>query len=217
MPSEADEHARLIFRQLLRPAHDGGLFEANHLVFCDETHCCPHDCFRKYGRSEQNQPAYVYTSFRNEAGPRTSAVCSMSLKGMETVTCVDINTADSFLEILEHVILPSMNPYPQNKSVLILDNARVHDKDRICLLCDRFGVLVIWLPPYSFDFNAIEYSFHVGKNAIRERYGIATAQNAIGPLLRYALLDAVTSGIACNLFRHAGVYVSLADEAWANA
>ena len=48
-----------------------------------------------------------------------------------------------------------MNPYPGDNSVIIMDNARIHyDSDLI---------LLVFLPPYSPDYNPIETAFLVIK------------------------------------------------------
>jgi transposase len=71
-----------------------------------------------------------------------------------------------------------MNPYPANRSILVMDNCRIHhnielvdivnavgmsphlklyprDNDSL----DSLGCLLIYLPPYSPDMNPIEESF----------------------------------------------------------
>ena len=52
-----------------------------------------------------------------------SALAAMSLKGIEMVSIhEDIIDGEAYLKILEYKILPLMNPYPQEKSVLFNDN-----------------------------------------------------------------------------------------------
>lgn len=71
-----------------------------------------------------------------------------------------------------------MQPYPQDKSVLILDNCAIHKNAALreviestgefCLytiyitLIHLLGSLLIFLPPYSPDLNPIEESFSAG-------------------------------------------------------
>jgi hypothetical protein len=66
----------------------------------------------------------------------------MSLNGVNSVDILDINDGDSFLFVLEFSILPTMNPFPAPKSVLVVDNAAVHNRVQMYLLCARFGVLI---------------------------------------------------------------------------
>jgi hypothetical protein len=63
--------------------------------------------------------------------------------------------------------MPVMNPYPGPNSVLILDNARIHHGGLIEEICEEYGVLLIYLPAYSPDFNPIEKSFHCTKSQLK--------------------------------------------------
>ena len=50
-----------------------------------------------------------------------------------------------------------MNPYPQDKSILILDNFVQSYKTRVLReIVEGFGCVLLFLPPYSPDFNPIE-------------------------------------------------------------
>jgi len=55
----------------------------------------------------------------------------------------------------------------QKKSVLIIDNASHHPKDRIEAVADEFGFIVIFLPKYSPDYNPIELHWANIKNWLR--------------------------------------------------
>ena len=58
--------------------------------------------------------------------------------------------------------LPKMNPYPQDKSILILDNCAIHKTRVLREIVEGFGCVLLFLPPYSPDFNPIEESFSCG-------------------------------------------------------
>ena len=60
-----------------------------------------------------------------------------------------------------------MNPYPGNNSVIIMDNARIHHDTDLILLLEGLGCRVIFLPPYSPDYNPIETAFSVIKSWIK--------------------------------------------------
>ena len=69
----------------------------------------------------------------------------MSLKGIEVVAMHDDIVDDpTYLHVLEHAILPLMNPYPGEKSVLFNDNAPVHNKAAIMTLCQAHGVIAVF-------------------------------------------------------------------------
>jgi hypothetical protein len=51
-----------------------------------------------------------------------------------------------------------------------MDNASWHRDLRVPALCARFKVLLIYLPPYSPDYNPIEAYFHDCEACIRRTY-----------------------------------------------
>jgi transposase len=56
-----------------------------------------------------------------------------------------------------------MNPYPQDKSIIVLDNCAIHKSELLREVVEASGHLLIFLPPYSPDYNPIEESFSCGK------------------------------------------------------
>jgi transposase len=48
-----------------------------------------------------------------------------------------------------------MNPYPQDCSVLILDNCAIHKSMALREVIEGQGSILLFLPPYSPDFNPI--------------------------------------------------------------
>jgi len=73
--------------------------------------------------------------------------------------------SDLFEGWLEQVFAPALtNP---EKSVLIIDNASHHPKDRIQDVAEEHGFLVMFLPKYSPDFNPIELFWANIKNWLR--------------------------------------------------
>jgi len=62
---------------------------------------------------------------------------------------------ESFIEqLLQHC-----GKWPEPKYVLSMDNAPFHHSDRVKHLCSDAGVRLLYLPPYSPDFNPIEEFF----------------------------------------------------------
>ena len=64
---------------------------------------------------------------------------------------------------LEHSLLPTISP----GKVIIMDNAPFHNSKRIRQLVEAAGCRLLFLPPYSPDFNPIEHWWHKVKSAIR--------------------------------------------------
>jgi transposase len=67
----------------------------------------------------------------------------------------DSTVFENFIEQL----LPSMCPWPGPNSVLVMDNAAIHHTERIKQMCRDARVKLVYLPPYSPDFNPIEEFF----------------------------------------------------------
>ena len=110
------------------------------------------------------------------------------------------------MNALEFTILPTMNPFPGPKSVLVVDNAAVHNRVPMYIMCARFGVILIFLSVYSFDFNPIELLFEVTKKNM-ESLGCDTEH------LRYHLWNAATAEVACNMFEHCYIPISVMIKA----
>jgi transposase len=64
-----------------------------------------------------------------------------------------------FFESFIEQLLQHCGRWPEPKSVLVMDNASFHHSDRVKTLCAEAGVKVLYLPPYSPDFNPIEEFF----------------------------------------------------------
>lgn len=60
---------------------------------------------------------------------------------------------------IEHMLLKQLNP----NSLIVMDNAPVHNKKDITTLLQKHGHQLLSLPPYSPDLNPIEQSFAVLK------------------------------------------------------
>jgi hypothetical protein len=102
-----------------------------------------------------------------------SAIAAMSLKGVEMVSIHDeIIDGDVYLKVLEEKVLPLMNPWPGEKSVLFSDNAPVHNKAAIMTLCQLYEVIAVFFEPYSYDYNPIELVLHSAKNIFVEPDGL---------------------------------------------
>ena len=70
---------------------------------------------------------------------------------------LDADTFYDFIQRLLKLLMPfnGVNPH----SVVILDNASVHHVQGIVEMINEVGALVLFLPPYSPDFNPIEEAF----------------------------------------------------------
>ena len=119
-------------------------------------------------------------------------------------------TAALFNDLVQYQVLPHCTPYAGGgpRSVLIMDNAKIHCNEELKRICSEAGVLLEYLPPYSPDLNPIETSFAVLKAWIRRHMDIATLyaeSEAFGQFLNLAVQSQRLDGDAGNLFRQAGI------------
>lgn len=65
---------------------------------------------------------------------------------------------------VEKVLAPTLKP----GMVVIIDNASFHKSKKIIQLIEAVSCKIIFLPPYSPDFNPIEHHWMAVKNEIRK-------------------------------------------------
>lgn len=152
-------------------------FMASQMVFIDETSKDERTIYRHYGRSVAGTRATISANFVR--GERYSMVAALSLDGYDTVRVVSGSVdGEEFLDFIANDVvrcsstcsyfysticqLPNMNPYPQDKSILILDNCAIHKTRALREIVEGSGQVLLFLPPYSPDFNPIEESFSCG-------------------------------------------------------
>jgi len=66
---------------------------------------------------------------------------------------------------IEKVLLPTLS----KGMTIIIDNASFHRSDKVREMIESAGCQLMYLPPYSPDFNPIEHWWHKIKNAIRKK------------------------------------------------
>jgi hypothetical protein len=105
-----------------------------------------------------------------------------------------------------------MQPIPAPCSVLIMDNHSIHRSDRLTEMCAERGVDLVYLPPYSPEFNPIEQSFAQLKNWMRRHQDIADLyQSDFEGFIRLALRLSMAEGGARGHFKRCG-YGTVEEE-----
>jgi hypothetical protein len=145
--TERDEWIRAAWRVTV-----AGKVDPRELVFVDEmgtnTSHCP-----RYAYSPKGSRAQVKVP-RNR-GANTTLLASMSLEGMGPCLAVEgATTATVFEAYVEQVLAPSLRP----GQIVVVDNLGAHKGQKVRELIEERGCRLLYLPPYSPDFNPIEES-----------------------------------------------------------
>ena len=115
----------------------------------------------------------------------------------------DSEAFEDFIQELLHLC----GRWPEPKSVLIMDNAPFHQPGRIQQPCDDAGVKLLFLPPYSPDFNPIEEFFAELKAFIKRHGHLYTTQQDF-PVLEWCVyVVGSRRSSAKGHFRHAGLSI----------
>jgi transposase len=117
---------------------------------------------RRYGRAPRGERVAEGTP----AGHwRTLTLLSaMSLEGvMAAMTVESATDGDVFLTYVEQVLCPRLRP----GQVVVMDNLPAHKVDGVRSLIEAVGAELLYLPPYSPDFNPIEQAWSKIKQQLR--------------------------------------------------
>ena len=171
------------------------------LVFVDEmgtnTSLAP-----LYAYSLRGQRAYAQVP-RNR-GPNTTLLTSISLEGMGPSLAVEGATNR---EVFEAYVEQVLSPTLREGQVVVMDNLSAHKGERVRELIEARGCEILYLPPYSPDYNPIEEAFSKVKCILRKAE-TRTRKALIEAMGR--ALDGVTNRDARGFFEHCG-YRTLAQ------
>ncbi len=149
-----------------------------------------------YGYSPRGER--VHLSVPRNRGKNTTLLSSMTLSGMGPSLAVEgATTVRVFETYVERVLAPSLRP----GQIVIMDNLGAHRPKRVRELIEGRSCELLYLPPYSPDYNPIEEAFSKIKNLLRRV--AARSKEALVEVLGEALW-AVSSEDARGFFEHAG-------------
>ena len=167
--SERDEFLRIAWRVLVARALD-----QRRLVFVDEM-----------GTTTSLAPLYAWAPKGERArcevprnrGKNTTLLASMTAEGMGSCLAVVGSTTKAVFEAyLERVLAPTLRP----GQVVVMDNLASHKGEKVRELIEGRGCELLYLPPYSPDFNPIDEAFAKVKALLRKgcaRLGPAPARH----------------------------------------
>lgn len=123
---------------------------------------------------------------------------TMSLRGRVAAMTVESATdGDVFLAYLEQVLCPKLKP----GDVVVMDNLSAHKVNGVRELIEATGAELLYLPPYSPDFNPIEKAWSKLKQLLRAAK--ARTAEALEQAVTQAL-KAITADNAFAWFQHCG-------------
>jgi len=154
--SERDERRRSAFARYVRS------IVAERFVFVDE--CSTNISLSPiYARAPKGERA------RGKAprnwGKNVSLICAIDSEGVKPSMSVEgAVDGKAFESYIEHFLVPTLT----RGQIVVMDNLSVHKSKRAERLIEGAGATLLFLPPYSPDFNPIEEAFSKVKGALRK-------------------------------------------------
>ena len=175
---------------------DGQLdLDPEQLIFIDETWAST-NMARRYGRAPRGER--LRAGVPHGHWKTTTFVAGLSRTGMIAPWVLDgPMNGDAFNTYVTRVLVPELSP----GNVVIMDNLSSHKAPAVRVAIEAAGARLLFLPPYSPDFNPIEMAFsklkaHLRKAAERTIHGL---WDAIG-----RIVDLYSSQECSNYFAAAG-------------
>lgn len=188
--------------------HNISPMEPRHLVFVDESGCDPRHGFRRSGWSPLGVSPIQVARFQR--GQRYHILPAYTHNGiLDSQVFKGSTDATVFERFIEH-LLPRCGRWPDDYSVIVMDNASFHHSARVKQMCQEAGVKIIYLPPYSPDLNPIEEFFAQLKTLVKRCWAAynGMAERDFSAFLEWCVDRAGKDGdSAKGHFRHAGYIV----------
>ena len=169
--------------------------DPERLVFIDETSAST-KMARRHGRARRGERCRAAVPHGH--WKTTTVTAGLKLSGIVAPMVLDgPMNGDAFKAYVEQVLIPDLTA----GDVVVMDNLPAHKATSIREKIERAGATLLYLPPYSPDFNPIEMAFAKLKALLR-----AAAKRTI-PDLWNAIADAIekfTAHECRNYFKAAG-------------
>ena len=151
---------------------------------------------RLYGRAPRG--ARCRASIPHGHWQTTTFVGGLTLDGVVAPMTIDgAMTGQAFLAYVEQVLAPTLKP----GDIVVLDNLPAHKPIAIRKAIEAVGAVMLFLPPYSPDFNPIEMAFSKIKALLKK--AAARTVYHLWDAIREAI-DAVTPQDARSFFTACG-------------
>lgn len=151
---------------------------------------------RRYGWAPR--PERVWEAVPAGHWRTLTVLAALTTEGvLASMTIESATDGDVFLAFVEQVLAPRLEP----GHVVILDNLAAHKVPAVRPLIENCGAYLLYLPPYSPDFNPIEPAWSKLKQLLR---GVkARVLEQLEPAIAQALA-AITAQDARAFFAHCG-------------
>ncbi len=187
---ERDEFLRAAWRVMVAQQLD-----TRQLVFVDEMGTNI-SLTPVYGWAPKGQRAHC--SVPRNRGANTTLLSSMSSEGVGPSLVVEGSTTTQVFEAyVEQVLAPTLKA----GQVVVMDNLTAHKGERVKELIEGRGCELLYLPPYSPDFNPIEEAFSKIKSLLRKAE--ARTREALVEAIGRAI-SAVSAQDARGFLEHCG-------------
>jgi transposase len=151
---------------------------------------------RLYGRAPRGQR--VQSKVPHGHWKTISTIAAMSPQGIVAASSFDGATDEAiFRQFIAEALVPQLKP----GQVVVMDNLACHKRPKIRELIEGCGARVLYLPPYSPDFNPIEMAISKIKTLLRK-----LARRTVDGLLTAisAALASITAADAIHYMLHCG-------------
>lgn len=169
--------------------------DCRRLVFLDETGADT-KMTRRYGRTWRGHRLIAKVPCGH--WKTTTFLAALRVHGLTAPLVVDgPMNGPVFLGYVRQHLVPTLH----EGDIVIMDNLPAHKVAGVQEAIESVGAKLVYLPPYSPDFNPIELLFAKLKTLLRAAANrtIAALESTLG-----ALLDCFSPAECANYFRHAG-------------
>jgi transposase len=136
-------------------------------------------------------------------GTVTTMIGALGLVGLLGIMTVEGGTDTAVFEaFVGHILVPKLKP----GDIVVVDNVGAHKPERIRKLVEAAGATLLFLPPYSPDFNPIEECWSKLKSLLKRMK--ARSREALDNAIAEAM-EFITSTDAAGWFHHAGYPVQV--------
>ena len=157
----------------------------DQLIYIDESAANERSLDRKYGWSPKGQPARLISSAKRSK--KWSILPVYTYDGFIDWEIIRGSyNSNMFINFIKEKVIPHTTPFPGPRSVLIMDNAKIHhhpvylqslfsaySSQDVHTVCENAEIKLIYLPPYSPDLNPIEEAFAQLKAWFKKNYKLA--------------------------------------------